>query len=177
MLDAMTGRKTLKEPKDPVADYEGAFYLTTAEEYGFPATAFKQATVGGARFYGSSVTMTSIKASLFVRGVIGSDGMPLVVLDGKPWMREDVVRVGRGGTDLRYRPQFDEWSTSLDLTYVKSMVTRASVLSLIDAGGMGIGVGEWRPEKGGDFGTYRVDPNRTVEVLADPNQAVGALAQ
>ena len=30
---------------------------------------------------------------------------------------------------------------------------------------MGVGVGEWRPEKKGDFGTYRVDVSRNVEVL------------
>ena len=28
-----------------------------------------------------------------------------------------------------------------------------------------IGVGEWRPEKDGSFGTYRIDPDRDVEVL------------
>ena len=39
------------------------------------------------------------------------------------------------------------------------------MLSLIDAGGMGVGVGEWRPERDGDFGTYRVDPSRKVEVV------------
>jgi hypothetical protein len=164
MLDAMTGRKTLKEPKDPVADYEGAFYLTTAEEYGFPATAFKQATVGGARFYGSSVTMTALRQSIFFGGVPG-DGMSLTPIDGEPQMREDVVRVNRGGTDLRYRPEFQQWSAVLTVTYVKAMLTKNSLLSLIDAGGMGVGVGEWRPEKGGDFGTFRIDPDRAIEVL------------
>jgi hypothetical protein len=39
------------------------------------------------------------------------------------------------------------------------------VLSLIDAGGLGSGVGDWRPEKSGDFGTYMVDPDREVEVI------------
>jgi hypothetical protein len=89
----------------------------------------------------------------------------MVAIEGEPVMREDVVRVGRGGTDLRYRPQFDDWSTTLTVLFVKSMLTRGSVLSLIDAGGLGIGVGEWRPEKGGDFGTYRIDGTRDVEVM------------
>jgi hypothetical protein len=53
----------------------------------------------------------------------------------------------------------------LEVSYVTSMLTRASVLSLIDAGGMGVGVGEWRPEKKGDFGTYQVDPDRQVEIV------------
>lgn len=167
MLDNMQGRKTPKEVKDPQAEYEAAFYRLKDGRYGAPATAFKQATVGGARFYGrNQVTMTGLKAFIFFHGEPGTDSLALVAIDGEPHMREDVVRVGRGGTDLRYRPEFPEWSTTLEITYVTSALTRSSVLSLIDAGGMGIGVGEWRPEKDGDFGTYRIDPSREVEVLS-----------
>lgn len=165
MLDAMQGRKSPKEPKNPEADYEGAFYRLRDGSYGFPAIAFKSSTVGGARFY-SGVTMTALKQYLFFRGEAGEDGQPLVRIEGEPRMREDVVRVGRNGTDLRYRPEFSEWRTQLEVVYVKSALTRGSVLSLIDAGGLGIGVGEWRPEKDGAFGTYRIDPDRTVEVVS-----------
>jgi hypothetical protein len=165
MLDNMQGRKSPKEPKNPAAEYEAAFYrLADGSGYGFPVVAFKDATVGGARFYGSSVTMTALRQSIFFGGVPG-DGMSLTPIDGEPQMREDVVRVNRGGTDLRYRPEFQQWSAVLTVTYVKAMLTKNSLLSLIDAGGMGVGVGEWRPEKGGDFGTFRIDPDRAIEVL------------
>lgn len=166
MLDAMQGRKTPKEPKDPEAEFQSSLYfLKDGETYGFPVIAFKAATVGAGRFY-SQLTMTSLKQSLFFRGEPGDDGRQMARIDGDPIMREDTVRVGRGGADLRYRGQFTEWSTAVDVTYVKSALTRESVLSLIDAGGMGIGVGEWRPERDGDFGTYQIDPTREVEVLA-----------
>lgn len=163
MLDNMQGRKSPKEPKDPEAEYKAAFYHMKDESPGFPVIAFKAATVGGARFY-HSVTMTALKQFLFMRGEVGSDGRALTRIEGEPHMREDVVAVGRG-TDLRYRPEFPEWSTTLEVTYATSALTRGSVLSLIDAGGMGVGVGEWRPEKDGDFGTYRIDPTREVEVI------------
>lgn len=166
MLDDMQGRKTPKEPKNPEAEYEAAFYRLDDGTAGFPVLAFKDATVGGARFYGKQVTMTALRQSLFFRGEIGTDGRAMARIAGDARMREDVVRIGRGGTDLRYRPEFREWATVLDVTYVTSSLTRGSVLSLIDAGGMGVGVGEWRPEKSGDFGTYRVDPDRVVEVVS-----------
>jgi len=42
---------------------------------------------------------------------------------------------------------------------------KSSVLALVDAGGTGDGVGEWRPEKGGTFGTFQVnDELEIVEV-------------
>ena len=163
MLDAMQGRKSPKTAKDPQAEYEAAFYRFADGGSGFPAIAFKAATIGGARFY-SGITMTALRQFLFFDGDIGVDGQKLVRIEGEPKMREDVVKVGRNGTDLRYRPEFTEWSTTLRVIYVTSALTRGSVLSLIDAGGMGVGVGEWRAEKSGDFGGYQVDPNREVEV-------------
>ena len=165
MLDATQGRRTPKEPKDPQAEYEACFYKLADDGFGFPADAFKQATVGAARFYGKQLTMTALKQFIFFRGEIGDDGRQLVRIEGEPQMREDVVRVGRGGSDLRYRPQFFPWNAILEVSYFTATLTRESVLSLIDAGGLAIGVGEWRPEKDGTFGTYRIDPEAEVKVV------------
>lgn len=165
MLDAMQGRKSPKQAKDPDAEYLASLYHLKDGGYGFPTIAFKAATVGAARFYGKEVTMKGLKQTLFFRGEPGDDGQQLCRIDGEPHMREDTVRVGQG-SDLRYRGQFTEWQTAVEVTYVNSALTRESVLSLIDAGGMGVGVGEWRPERNGDFGTYRVDPSRDVEVMS-----------
>lgn len=166
MLDAMQGRKSPKEPKDPEAEYQAAFYRLKGDAgYGFPAIAFKAATVSGARFY-SGVTMTALKQFMFFSGDVGADGQMLVTIEGEPVMREDVVKIGRNGADLRYRPQFTEWKATLDIVFVKSVITQGSVLSLVDAGGMGVGVGEWRPEKDGNFGTYRVDTTRNLEIIS-----------
>lgn len=165
MLNASQGKKSPKMPKDPQAEYEAAFYRLKSGEPGFPALGFKAATVGGARFYGKQISMTALKQFVFFSGEPGEDGHYYVQIIGEPKMREDVVRVGRGGTDLRYRPEFSEWSAVLNVTYVDAMLTRGSLLSLIEAGGMGVGVGEWRPERDGDFGTYKIDDTRKVEVL------------
>lgn len=167
MLDAAQGRQSPKQPKDPKAEYEAAFYKLADGGHGFPADAFKQATVGAARFYGKAVTMTALKQFLFVRGELGDDGRALVpIVSDEPTMREDVVRVGRGGSDLRYRPSFFPWRANLEIAFFPSVITRDSVLSLIDAGGLAVGVGEWRPEKDGTFGTYRIDLDIDVEVLS-----------
>lgn len=165
MLDNMQGRKSEKVAKDPEAEYQAAFYRLKSGAYGFPVVAFKAATVGGARFY-AGVTMTALKQCMFFKGELGDDGRSMAQIHGVPNMREDAVTVGRGTSDLRYRPQFAEWTAVLDIVYVKSMLTRDSVVSLIDAGGLGVGVGEWRPEKGGEFGSYRVDPTVETEVLS-----------
>lgn len=164
MLDAMQGKKKVKSVRNPEEDYENAFYRLKDGRYGFPVMGFKHATVGAARFYGD-LTMTGLRQFIFFRGEMGATGESLAAVEGEPRMREDYVRIGRQQTDLRYRPEFPEWSTTLSVTFVASAITRSSVLSLIDAGGMAVGIGEWRPEKNGDFGTYQIDPSREVEVL------------
>ncbi len=72
-------------------------------------------------------------------------------------MREDTVRVGMGKADLRFRGMFEKWSAELTITYVPSLLSSGSIVTLIDAGGTG-GIGEWRPSKAktGSFGTYEV---------------------
>ena len=181
MLDAMQGRKSPKEPKDPEREYQAAAYrldrLEASDQafmnaadggggYGIPAIAFKSATVSAARFFGKSVTMVGLRQTLFIAGEFSKgEGMMLARIIGEPEMREDVVRVGNGGTDLRYRPCWQQWETSLDITYVKSMLTRDSVLSLVEAGGLGVGVGEWRPERRGEYGTYCINPDKQIEVI------------
>lgn len=171
MLEAQQGKKKVKEVRDPQSEYEAAFYRIAKDDgegYGFPVTAFKAATTGAARFYDKSITMTALRQFMFMRGIMTkADAQMLVEITGEPEMREDVVRLGgpSRSADLRYRPMFPEWSCILNVTYVKSSIDRNSILSLIDAGGMGIGVGEWRPEKRGEFGTYQIDQTRDIEVL------------
>lgn len=166
MLDAMQGRKTPKEPKKPEEEFEAARYRFEDGGDGLPIVAFKAATVEASRFYGKDVTKVGLRQFLFMRGELGKDGQDLARIDGEPVMREDVVRVQRG-TDLRYRPEFREWRTTLRVVYVTSALTEASVLSLIDAGGMGVGVGEWRPERNGTNGTYRIDPDRSIDAIVE----------
>lgn len=172
MLEAQQGKKSPKEIRDPDAEYEAAFYRIANENgpdrFGFPAVAFKAATIGAARFFGKSVRMTEIRQFLFVRGIYTkADPQQLVEIQGTPEMREDVVRLGgmSRSADLRYRPMFPSWSVTLDVTYVATALSEGSVLSLIDAGGLGVGVGEWRPECKGQFGTYQIDQDVAVQVL------------
>jgi hypothetical protein len=168
ILDAQQGIKKPRELRDPEAEYDAAFYRTDTG-YGFPATAFKLATIGGARYYGGQIKMTELRQFMFFHGVfIASELMELTEIESEeePTMREDMVGLPMNKTDLRYRPQFWPWSATLKVTYVKSSITKDSVVSLIEAGGMGVGVGEWRPEKKGNFGTYGVDMDKEIVILS-----------
>jgi len=171
MLEAQQGKRAMREVRDPEAEYQAAFYRIAREgeidAYGFPVTGFKASIVGAARFYGKAIKMTELKQFIFMRGELTkADPQQLVEIVGTPEMREDVVRLGgmSRSADLRYRPEFKQWRATLDVTFVQSSLSQGSVLSLIDAAGLGVGVGEWRPEKRGEFGCFQVDQERDIEV-------------
>ena len=157
MLASQQGKKTPKQAKDPQADYESSMYRLADGGHGFPVMAFTAATVkGGGRVFGKSVKMTELRQVFtFLADGIGTDGTQLARISGEPTMREDMVRVGMGTADIRYRAEYRDWSAMLRVEYVPSVIDRESVVALIDAGGTN-GVGEWRPEKSGSYGTYEV---------------------
>jgi len=153
MLDRQQGKKAPKQARDPVADYESSIYHLSDGRHGVPATAFKLATVAGGRFFKGSVTMASLKPLLYFAADDPHTG--LVAITGEPSAREDMVRVGQGTADIRYRAQYLDWSAILRVEFAAHMINEESVLALVNAGGR-VGVGEWRPEKGGTNGTYEV---------------------
>lgn len=174
MLEAQQGRKKLREVRDPEAEYQAAFYRIkeegdTSPRYGFPVIGFKAAMISATRLYDRSVSMTLMRQIIFMNGLMtDADQQHLFEIHGEPRMREDVVRLAGSSrsADLRFRPEFPVWSAELTIIYVASLVSQASVLSLIDAGGLGVGIGEWRPEHDGEFGTFAIDQSRPVEVLS-----------
>jgi hypothetical protein len=154
MLDKQMGAtRQKKAPKDPVADYEASMYRLPDGSYGFPATAFKSATIGAARNF-EDVTMTRLRTAIFV---FGEGPEALVKIEGAPEPREDMVRISMGTADIRHRAMFPDWTATLKIRFLPAVLTEETVLALIDAGGMG-GVGEWRPSKAdtGLFGTYEI---------------------
>ena len=158
MLDAQQGKKNPKQPKDPNVDFETSMYRFEDGGHGFPIMAFKSATVkGGARLFGKAVKMTELRQlCTFLSDGLCTDGTQLTrIISDAPIMREDMVRVGMGTADIRYRAEYRNWSAVLRIEYVPSVIDLSSVVALVDAGSTN-GIGEWRPEKSGSYGTFEV---------------------
>lgn len=188
MLDAQQGKgKTKKKPtKMPFDDFARALYWITpmpevevddeatgekrmvvTEEifdeavqngarFGFPANSFKLAANSSAYRLGWVKNQMGLRGAYFLNA---EDGSELVEIKGStPVIREDMVKVGMGSADLRYRPMFEEWYCDMILEFNESGDMKLNdILSCIEAGGYVCGVGEWRPEKDGQFGRYHIE--------------------
>lgn len=148
MLDKqMKKAAQAKEAKDPEADYEACFYRTETGGYGFPAIGVKSAMVSACRFL--DMKMTEARGAFHIDGEM----LPLI---GTPRPREDMVRVGMGTADIRYRPEFPEWKMPVSVKYNASVVSPEQVANLLNTAGFAIGIGEWRPERNGSYGRFHV---------------------
>jgi hypothetical protein len=78
------------------------------------------------------------------------------ILGAEPAMREDMVRVGMGTADLRYRGEFADWHAKLLVRYNANVLSESQILNIINVAGFAVGVGEWRPEKDGMNGMFHV---------------------
>lgn len=55
---------------------------------------------------------------------------------------------------MRCRPVFYDWSCEFELIFDENVVDKSDILRLLDTAGTMIGIGDFRPECGGDFGRF-----------------------
>jgi hypothetical protein len=144
MKKASTG----KQAKDPQRDFEESIYVDRAGMPSFPSVAFKASAVDAAQ--AMEFKKTNLRQSFHIEG----DMVPIIGSDPEP--REDMVRVGMGTADIRFRAQFPTWGTVLPVVINTAMISPEQLINLFDAAGFGIGVGEWRPQRDGQFGRFKI---------------------
>ena len=168
MLAKMQGKKTKDRAiRVPQEDASAATYLTSDGRYCIPGMALKSAIITAAH-KDLGVDKVLVRKALFLKctATDASGGMPMIpIITDDPIMREDCVRVGMGSTDLRYRPQFNSWTAQVTFEIDAELLQPGDLITLINRAGFGVGVGEWRPEKDGEFGRFEVDMSEDVQVV------------
>lgn len=69
----------------------------------------------------------------------------------------DMRTVGvQSSRTMRCRPVFTEWSLEFTVVYDPAVVDPAEIIRFAETGGRLVGVGDYRPACGGDFGRFEV---------------------
>ena len=136
----------------PTAYTEEAFAeaIENGAKFCFPTTAFKASAVSAAYRAGVTTNMVAMNGAFHIDG-------EFTEIHGIPHIREDMVRIAMGGTDIRFRGQFDQWSAIFTAKYNAAVLSLEQLINMFNLGGFACGLGEWRPEKGGTFGMYHVE--------------------
>lgn len=87
-------------------------------------------------------------------GVVGIN----VPIYGIPSLGMDVVRQSgmTKAPDIRTRPYFAEWACQIMVRYYALTLNEEQISNLVQAAGVLRGLGDYRPEKGGQYGTYTI---------------------
>lgn len=144
----MKKAKSAKEAKNPEQDYHDSLYHMDGGKYGFPSIAFKAAAVDACSHV-DGITKVEARGAFHING-------DMVELIGEPHPREDMVRIGMGTADIRYRGEFDPWAAEIPIRYNASVLSDEQIIHLFNIAGFAIGIGEWRPQKDGMFGLFHV---------------------
>lgn len=153
-----------KEIRNPFKEFCDALYWLDGEpenpteedvkngRFGFPTVAFKSCAINAAYQQGILDKKTTARGAFHIIGEFAE-------IQGTPDMREDMVRLGgiNSPADLRYRPEFKEWSTILTIQFNEKAISKEQIANMLNVGGFSNGVGEWRPEKDGQFGMFHVE--------------------
>lgn len=184
MLEKQTGKasKTKHEVKIPYNDFINSLYWLTEKpedgafdeeakehfnnaiaagaKFGFPIGGIKQAIIMGAGRGGMDVKMTELRGSMFLEGATEASTFDYAEIVGPaPIMREDMVKVGGMSkvADIRYRGEFRDWEIPLRMRINKNgKYTVEQLLNCVVLGGFVTGIGEWRPERDGQYGMFEL---------------------
>lgn len=162
--------KQPRAPRDPEKSFRESMYLIELNKknfikskFGIPAIWFKKAMIEMAKDVklGTLISRNVQVGATFAceeRLPLDCQTPPHVQLgaDGTPGVR---VLVGKGMNktpDIRYRGMVDEWRVVVPIKFRASVIGRSDILTLLSEAGEWNGCGEWRVQKNGVLGKWRI---------------------
>lgn len=145
---------TPREAAEKVAykDKDGTFYFNSFAIIG---------CLGGA---GANHKMKGSRKSLrfVVPSAVRMEAEKIVLLNGAGPAKDfevdsrPVTIPATKGRVMRHRPRFDCWGAKFRIKLNENLLAEEQLHTLLTEGGESIGIGDFRPEKRGPFGTFRV---------------------
>jgi|SRR5882762_9408135 len=153
-------RGTMVQDRDPREEATRAAYIAADGTYYFSAFSIP-AAMGNAgsnhKMKGSRKTLryivpSAVRVTTDVITILNGAGPAThFEVDARP-----VTIPATKGRIMRYRPRFNIWGAKFSLSLEDTMLTIESAQQLLEEAGKTIGIGDFRPEKRGPFGTFRV---------------------
>lgn len=161
------GQKATRLKHAPFAEYRDSPYrrgVVGDTRILMVGSAIKKAIATAALEMPTSVAKTQINRLV-------STPEEYVPIWGVPRLDMAVVRqAGMNRTpDIRTRARIDHWAMRVKVNWLEPMLTETKIAQLIIAAGMMCGVGDWRQEKGGSAGTWRLaeaDDKELLDIIA-----------
>lgn len=151
-------RKKTDEDHIAIARSEYMLGFYPGDKIQIPTTNIKSALVEGAKLHKLGAAFNRCVLFLGERVPIKHSGPDSKT---KMWETPSCVdcRSVKVGTSrlMRYRPMLNDWSLVVEITFDEKMVEKAQIVAAANNAGSYIGLGDYRPAKGGPFGRFNVE--------------------
>lgn len=160
-------KKTAAEKKEikhnPEEEFVDSCYIngTNGSYLSFPSTGIKRG-MATAALETAGVTKASINRGIYVVG-------EHINVWGKPYMNMSVVRSSdiNRTPDIRTRAKLPNWCTEVTVRYINPTFSQLDITALLVNAGTLCGLGDWRIEKGGPMGGYRIVQTKEDQKIFD----------
>lgn len=157
--NSKTRRNSAQAAEDPRNFCEKHIYRMPNKQIAVPGAAFSRLLreAGGAHKIRGS--RKSLKYLIPASVLISEDLCPLFLKDCKTPITDfevdsrPVTIPATKGRVMRYRARFNEWACCVNLRINDDLIAEELVRQILTEGLQQIGIGDFRPEKGGPFGT------------------------
>jgi hypothetical protein len=157
---AKSSRRTMVQTRDPREEATKVAYIAKDGTYYFSAFSIPGA-MGNA---GANHKMRGSRKSMrfVVPSAVRVTTEAITILNGNGPAKDfevdarPVTIPATKGRIMRYRPRFDCWGAKFTLTLDENQLSIEDAHTLLNEAGVGIGIGDFRPEKRGPFGCFRV---------------------
>ena len=155
----LQGQKPL--PRDQAA---ARLYVDSEGKPVLPGTNLMRSIVNAGSHVKSGKTKLSTQRSSVIPAGMAVVEIELPLAPGK-WEVDSrsVVIPSTGGRIMSHRPRFDDWRATFHLEVDDSLFSESLARELLDIAGKRVGVGDFRPERKGPFGRFRVDSWKVIK--------------
>lgn len=156
--NSIKSKKSYTKDKIPEEEkVKAKVYLTEEGEEGIPARAIFNSMIRGSSylFEKKDGGMRNIKEGIILEG----DILP-ITYKKKTILTHWGRTSGRKGSPRKImRNAYHDWETEVTIIYNSNILSPEQIVNVLNWAGFHIGVGGFRKEKTGNFGSYRVDFN------------------
>jgi hypothetical protein len=157
MVDSMNPRD--EATKNAYIAQDGTYYFNAFSIPATMANAGVNHKMRGSRKTLKFIVPSAVRVDTDTITILGDDGKPAAnfEVDGRP-----VTIPATKGRVMRYRPRFDKWGAKFRLILNDQMLSSEDAHRLLNEAGESMGIGDFRFEKRGPFGTFRVTSFREI---------------
>ena len=163
-MAAFTGkRKKTDEDHEMIARIEWSAAMYHSEETGpyLPGRMMKACLIGAAK---KTKEGPKVKTGLIVM----TDKAPVEYTGPRDqkamWANKNFIDIRsvvvQRARLMRCRPVFREWMVTFEVVYDQSIIDKADIRRIAETAGLIVGMGDYRPENGGDFGRFAVKESK-----------------